>query len=134
MKGHARNFMTERVISVAPDTSLDAIARILVAGRFGGVPVVEPDDTVLGFVSETDLVSALVTSPAPHATARDVMTSRPVIIDEFDTGDEVLRVLRESRVDHLLVARQGKLVGIITPLDVLRFFVDHVLPPPPEAG
>ena len=134
MKGHARNFMTERVTSVSPDTPLEVIARTLVAGRFGGVPVVERDGTVLGFVSEGDLVAALVGRASPQATARDVMTSRPMVIDEFDTSDEVLRVLRESRVDHLLVARQGKLVGIITPLDVLRFFVEHVLPVPPEAG
>ena len=134
MKGHARNFMTERVTSVSGDTPLETIARTLVAGRFGGVPVVEPDGTVAGFVSEGDLVAALVARTNPHATARDIMNSRSVVIDEFDTSGEVLRVLRESRVDHLVVARQGKLVGIITPLDVLRFFVEHVLPLPPEAG
>jgi hypothetical protein len=32
------------------------------------------------------------------------------------------------------VVRQGRLVGIIAPVDVLRFYVDHVLPRPPEAG
>ena len=134
MKGHARNFMTERVTSVSPETPLEEIARTLVAGRFGGVPVVDRQDQVLGFVSEGDLVAALLARTGPDATARDIMTSRPVVIDEFETSEEVMRVMRESHVAHVLVARQGKLVGIITPLDVLRFFVEHILPSPPEAG
>ena len=48
--------------------------------------------------------------------------------------DDVLAVMREANSDHLLVVRQGRLVGIITPLDVLRFLVEQVLPPRPEAG
>ena len=134
MKGHARNFMTERVTSVGPETPLEAIARILVAGRFGGVPVVARDGTMLGFVSEDHLVTALLARTDPLATARDVMTHDPVVIDEFETAEEVMRVIREQRTDHVLVARAGRLVGIITPLDVLRYFVNEVLPPPPEVG
>ena len=134
MKGHARNFMTERVTSVSPETSLGAIARTLVAGRFGGVPVVDRNGGVLGFVGEGELVAALLARTGPDVTAGKIMASAPVVIDEFETAEEVMRVMRERHVDHLLVARQGKLVGILTPLDVLRFFVDQILPAPPEAG
>ena len=134
MKGHARNFMTERVTSVSPDTPLEEITRTLVAGRISGVPVVDRNEQVLGFVSQGDLVAALLARTSPEATARRIMTSRPVVIDEFETAEEVMRIMRESRIDHVLVARVGKLVGIITPLDVLRFFVEHILPMPPEAG
>jgi CBS domain-containing protein len=133
MKGHARNVMTERVTAVGPDETLEAIARILVAGGFGGVPVVDAASRVLGFVSERELVAALLNEPSAQARARDVMTS-PVVVDEFDTTDEVMRVMREAHTDHLLVVRKERLVGIIAPLDVLRFFVDHVLPQPPDAG
>jgi CBS domain-containing protein len=133
VKGHARNIMTERVTSVDPDTSLEVIARTLVAGRFGGVPVVDKEDRVLGFVSEADLMVALLHDAVTDSPARDVMTS-PVLVDEFETTDDVLALMREANTDHLLVVRQNRLVGIITPLDVLRFLVEQVLPPPPEAG
>jgi CBS domain-containing protein len=134
MKGHARNFMTERVTSVGPSTPVEAIARILVAGRFGGVPVVDKAGTVLGFVGEGELVAALLARSSPDTTARDIMTRAPVVIDEFDTIENVMATMAENKVDHVLVARMGKLVGIISPLDVLRFFVDHILPQPPEAS
>jgi predicted transcriptional regulator len=134
MKGHARNVMTEHVTSVDPATPLETIARIMVAGGFGGVPVVDDDHQVLGFVGEAELVGALLRDAGPQVKARDVMTRDPVLVDEFETTDEVMRIMREKQTDHLLVVRAGRLVGIIAPIDVLRFFVEHVLPPPPEVG
>jgi CBS domain-containing protein len=134
VKGHARNFMTERVSAISPDTPLEAIARTLVTGRFGGLPVTDQQGDVLGFVSEGDLAAALVRDASPLAPARTIMTRDPVVVDEFETSDAVIQLMRERKVDHLLVVRERRLVGIITPLDVLRFFVDHVLPVPPEVG
>ena len=134
MKGHARNVMTERVTAVSPDTPLEAVARILVAGRFGGVPIVGPDGKVLGFVSEKDLMTALLQSSYADRTAGDVMARDPTVIDEFETTENFMALMRDRQVDHILVAREGRLVGIITPLDLLRFFVEHVIPPPPEVG
>ena len=133
VKGHARNMMTERVASVAADTPLAAIAATLVAGRIGGVPVVEADGSVVGFVSETDVVSALLRDPRV-TEAREIMSQPTITIDEFATADEVIDTLRSHRIHHLLVARAGKLVGIITPLDVLRWFVEHESPIPPDVG
>jgi len=134
MKGHARNIMTERVTAVSPDTPLEAVARTLVAGRFGGVPVVDRDDQVLGFLSEKDLMTALLQSSNADRPASDIMAREPTVIDEFETTENVMALMRERQVDHVLVAREGRLVGIITPLDVLRFFVEHVIPPPREVG
>ena len=134
MKGHARNIMTERVTAVSPDTPIEAVARILVAGRFGGVPVVDRDGTVLGFLSEKDLMTALLQSSYADRPASDLMAREPTVIDEFETTENVMALMRDRQVDHVLVAREGRLVGIITPLDVLRFYVEHVIPPPPEVG
>ena len=134
MKGHARNIMTERVTAVSADTPLEAVARTLVAGRFGGVPVVDRDDQVLGFLSEKDLMTALLQSSNADRPASDIMAREPTVIDEFETTENVMALMRERQVDHVLVAREGRLVGIITPLDVLRFFVEHVIPPPREVG
>jgi CBS domain-containing protein len=134
VKGHARNIMTERVTAVAPDTPLEAIVRTLVAGRVSGLPVVDGQDRVVGFVSETDLTTALLRGAGTETTAREIMSGRPIVVDEFAPSDEVMSLMRESHIHHLPVVREGRLVGLITPVDVLRFFVEHVLPPVPEAG
>ncbi len=134
MKGHARNIMTHHATVVTDDTSLGAIASILVHARIGGVPVVDEHERLIGFVSETDLMGSLLRASGETAVARDVMSTPPIFVDEFSTSDEVLTIFRERDIHHLPVVRSGKVVGIITPLDVLKFFLDKVLPPPNEVG
>jgi len=133
MRGHARTIMTPRVTAVAPDTPLADIVRILAAGGFGGVPVTDPEDRVIGFVSEGDLMDALLRGSVERARAAEVMSSPVITVDEFDTAEDVMQVLRGHGIHHLPVVRDGKLVGIITPSDVIRWFAGR-LPGPPEAG
>jgi len=126
--------MTRRVTSIAPEAPLEDVARTLATTRYGGLPVVDRDERVVGFVSETDVVAALLRPLPPETPAAAIMSKPAIVIDEFATSDEVISVLRESHIHHLPVVRQDRLVGIITPNDVLRFFVRHVLPQPPDAG
>jgi CBS domain-containing protein len=126
--------MTERVTSVAPETQLDAISAALVAEGIGGVPVVDGHERVVGFVSDIDLMNSLLRDDPSTTEAQAIMSKPPIVIDEFAPCEEVIALLRERRIHHLPVVRAGKLVGIIAPSDVLRFFVEHVLPPPPEVG
>ena len=134
MEGHARNIMTARVTSIDPDTPLADIARIMAAGHFGGVPVVDGEGRVVGFVSESDLMDALLEGRDGAVPAAEFMSQPVVTVDEFDRTDEVMRVLRERAIHHLPVVRNQRLVGIITPSDVIRFLVEEFLPPTPEAG
>lgn len=134
MKGHARSLMTTRVTSISPDTALADIARLLAAGGFSGLPVVGRGDTVVGFVSEADLMNALLEGRDADTRAADFMSTPVLTVDEFDRTDDVMRILREHAIHHLPVVRQGRLVGMITPTDVIRFLVDRLLPVPPEVG
>jgi CBS domain-containing protein len=126
--------MTERVIAISPGTALPMIAATFVAQGFGGAPVVDESDRVIGFVSEIDLMDALLRDDPQETLARDLMSSPAITIDEFAPAEEAMTLLRERGIHHLPVVRQGRLVGIISPVDVLRYFVNHVLPRPPEAG
>src|SRR5262245_33546324 len=126
--------MTERVMAISPDTPLPVIAATMVGQGFGGVPVVDKSDRVIGFVSEIDMMDALLRDRPSETLARDIMSSPAITIDEFAPAEEAMTMLRERGIHHLPVVRQGRLVGIIAPVDVLRFYVDHVLPKPPEAG
>jgi CBS domain-containing protein len=133
MKGHARNLMVERVTAIDASTPLTDIGRTLVATRLGGAPVVDADSQVIGFVSEVDLLDALLRGTDVATPARDIMSHPAITVDEFATTDDVMGILRKSDIRHLPVVREGRLVGIITPHDVLRFFVEHS-PLPPETA
>jgi len=124
--------MTERVISVEPEMPLADIVRVLVAGSHGGLPVVDEEERVVGFISEQDVLEAVLRGTPPETPVRDLMTNPVLVVDEFSTTDEVMSMLRDGKVGHLPVVRAERLVGIITPHDVLRYFVQRVLPVPNE--
>lgn len=52
--------MTRRVVSAGPDAEIRALAEVMVAQRIGAVPIVDPDHAVLGLVTRSDILRALV--------------------------------------------------------------------------
>lgn len=134
MKGHARDLMTHPVISVAPDAALREIASTFAEGGVGGVPVVDAAHEVVGFVSDLDLMVALLRDRPLDTPASELMSSPVVSVDEFEPTADVMRLFRERRVHHLPVLRGGRLVGIITPSDIIRYIARDVGVPPKEAG
>lgn len=134
MKGHARNLMTSPVTAVQPDAPLYEIARLLASERIGGVPVTDAQQRVVGFVSESDLMDALLAGRSADTPALALMAHPVHTVDEFDLTDEVMAVLRQHKIHHLPVLRGGQLVGIITPSDVIRFLAQELVEAPPTGA
>ncbi len=132
-RGHARALMTSPVTSLTPEATLTEIADLFAAQSISGAPVADGEQRVLGFVSDTDIINAMLQGKGAEVTAFALMSAPVVTVDEFDTTDDVMRVLRENNIHHVPVVRHHKLVGIITPADVIRYLVT-VLPSAPQAG
>ena len=134
MKGHARQFMTAKVVLATPQMTLADAARELSRLEVSGLPVVDGNGQVLGMVTESDLLDALLADTPVETRIHVVMTTPVVTVDEFTPADVVARLLRTHRVHHLPVTSQGMVVGIITPQEVIRYFVENELPVPPEVA
>lgn len=134
------DLMTREVLTVRPQTTLKAVARILVDNRISGVPVVGVDGSVLGVVSEGDILRKeegartgrleRLLSPLADASrmkhdahdASEAMTTPPVTIDQGAFVAEAARTMLERGVKRLPVVHEGKLVGIVTRADLVRAF------------
>ena len=99
-----------------------------------GLPVVDGSGQVVGIVTESDLLNALLQSVSAETPVRTLMTRSVVTVDEFASADSVVRLLRLKQLHHLPVTRQGNVVGLITPQDVIRYVVTHELPLPPDVA
>jgi CBS domain-containing protein len=111
MKGHARDLMTGHVARVESDETIRIAVARMTSGSFGGLPVVR-DETVVGFLSETDLMGALLRHMPPETSVGEIMTTPARVVDEFATAEDVMRTFREEGIHHLPVVRgsTGKLV------------------------
>ncbi len=98
---------------------LDA-ARLMAARHIGALVVTE-GDTVVGIITERDVLTKVVAAAADPAqmTVEQAMSS-PVACCRPDTDLEECRtVITNNRVRHLPVVDEGKLVGIITSGDIM---------------
>jgi CBS domain-containing protein len=114
-KGH-------EIVSSRPDDTLEAISRLLSQHRIGAVLVRDAAGSVLGILSERDIVRALAAhgASALSLTASAVMTREIVYGCPSDTVDKVLSTMTERRIRHLPVVHEGKLVGFVSIGDVVK--------------
>lgn len=110
------------VFSVGPDETVAAAVAVLSGKRIGAV-LVTRDDQVLGVFSERDVINALsrvgagiMTQPVKDFMSTDVVTCR-----RGDTIDHLMGLMTDKRIRHLPVIEDGKVVGMISIGDVVKF-------------
>lgn len=148
MPSTVRDIMEPDPPTVRPDDPVDRVLATMSAHELPGVPVVSESGRCIGIITEADLVLAGEEQDLhlPHyvelfggmifleshkhfeerlrkavaATAADMMTADPVTIEPDATVDDAARVIAETRHNRLPVVEHGRLVGVVTRLDVLE--------------
>lgn len=109
------------VVTVAPEASLESVAKTLAKHRIGAL-VAKDQDKVCGIVSERDIVRQ-VASDGPEALQQAVsicMTKSIISCTRADTIDVVMEKMTTGRFRHLPVIEDGELLGIISIGDVVK--------------
>jgi CBS domain-containing protein len=140
---HARQVMTRPVVTIPADATVFAAAGILLGSGISGAPVVDADGTMIGIVSEADLMNRpeIGTVPAKSLLQRllgndevcardyirshshhvaDVMTREVVAADEHTDLRDLARLMQRHRVRRIPIVRDGKLVGVVSRANLLR--------------
>lgn len=109
--------------TVRPDDSLLVVAQQLRDARVGAMLVADHGDYV-GIVSEADLVRKAMASGAAteHVTVRSVMSAPIMTIDIAQSAHEASDVMAERGIRHLVITEEGRVVGMISVRDLLRYF------------
>jgi len=117
-----RDIMTSPVISVAPEVTLHDAYRTMQEKGIRHLPVVDKE-TLVGVITDRDLrlaTSALAAAPFPPGSKVSSSMSRtPLTTDPMDPVEEAARTMREKKIGCLPVVDGGRLIGIITGLDLL---------------
>lgn len=119
-----KSVMEKRVQSARLKTKGDVIASLMIEG-FGAVSVVDGNKTLIGIVSEHDLLGAMDDGHAlGELTAADVMTGNPYSVRPETTLATLVHVLRASDLVRVpVVDAKDRLIGIIARRDVLRTYL-----------
>lgn len=115
------------VIQVSPTDGLLTAIGLLADMRIGCLPVVD-DGRVVGIFSERDLVYR-VARDGPGAlerTVADVMTTPPITIDSQTPVLHSLSLMTKRRIRHLPVVDGGRLIGMISIGDLVKYRIDTI--------
>ena len=90
--------------------------------------MIEPGNHLVGIVTEFDVLKALVAGKDLHALkAEDIMTSQPVTVEETATAEVVINQMIEHQIIRIPVVRDGRLLGMISRMDLMNQLIDSHL-------
>jgi CBS-domain-containing membrane protein len=142
----AKDIMNSSVVTVSPDTTVEELGRLFIEKGISGAPVVDPDRNLFGIVTENDLIKqnerfhiptvvrlfdAFIPLGGDSAIEKEIRRMSASKVSEICTrkvetvGPEtsltdIATIMSEKRIHLLPVLHEGKLVGIIGKLDVIK--------------
>ena len=125
---HILGVKGRNVITATPKETIEITASKLSEHRIGAVVVTDDKGAIAGIVSERDIVRAV----AKHGAAAMAMPVSGVMSKAVQTckaGDsetELMTLMTEHRIRHLPVVDGGKLAGMISIGDVVKFRIEAI--------
>lgn len=116
------------VATTKPDATLTAVAGELSSRKIGALVVSGDGKTVDGIISERDIVRAVADSgpEALNKPASTAMTSDVSTCSRHDSIEELMKTMSQGRFRHLPVTENGKLCGMISIGDVVKYRLEEV--------
>ncbi len=105
---------------VTADASLQAVIMEMTSKRLGATAVTDDKGVLLGIITDGDLRRMLEKGMTGQVTARDIMTTRPVVVQKEALAVEALEILRSKDISQLVVADDAHYEGFIHLHDLIR--------------
>ncbi|MBL7130575.1 MAG: CBS domain-containing protein [Candidatus Omnitrophica bacterium] len=118
-----KNIMRRNVKTVKESATISEVSRLLIKNKLSGVPVIDKNKNLKGFVSEKDIVGAIASEKFHNKKVKDIMTEKVIFLEDYTTLDVVSQVFTRHPIKHLPVTRKKRLVGIVSRKDVINNLV-----------
>jgi len=154
-----RDIMTTDVVSAKRDTPVNELAKLMGARDISGVPVLDDDGSVVGVVTELDMIVRNTRLDMPRfiqildlgriplerrsdyehrmrhmlgTRAEDLMSEEVVTVGPDDGVEDLAELMVKRRVNPVPVVENGKLVGIVSRADIIDMMAAEMEEPPEE--
>jgi len=113
---------SKKLFTVLSGTTVETAVKYMADHNFGLVPVLAEDNRLLGVFSERDLVRRVIAKDLDIKTTKidDVMSTELIVGNINNTHEECLKKMTNSKVRHILVLDEDKLVGVISIRDLFE--------------
>ena len=127
--GKVRNILQSKnnlTISVCPDDTVFVALELMVDKNVGALLVMEGENFI-GIFTERDYARKVILKgkASKETLIREIMTEDPVTVSLDNTIEDCMRLMTNKFIRHLPVMDNGKLVGIISIGDVVKFIIEE---------
>ena len=128
---HVSQILTNKgrpnIITIGPDETMEAAARLLHIKHIGALIVCGDDDALIGVLSERDIARSIAVKGAAALamTVREFMTSKVVTCKSTDTIANVMQQMTAGRFRHVPVIEDDRLMGMVSIGDVVKHRLDE---------
>lgn len=120
---------TRDVVSIHAAMPVEQVIDLLVDKYVGCLPVVDEDGCPIGIITKRDLVEPLASRlhpGTPLATAAEIMLPIVLTLEEHATVLQAAAMMARQGVHHVVVVSpKGRLVGVVSSLDIARWLADN---------
>ena len=116
----------EKIVAVGPQSTTAVVTETMVSECIGSVLVRSDEGALAGIISERDIAYGIAKyGEALHKMLASELMMRSVVTCRLEHGiDDVMRLMSSNSVRHLPVVDDGKLLGIVSARDVLKFRIE----------
>ncbi len=117
-----------QVYTASKETEIIEISRLLADKKIGAVVIIDEGKGVKGIISERDVIRGLYKyGEKVLKMPAEVLMTKNVITSDKDTHiDELMREMTNSRIRHMPILENGKLLGLISIGDVVKNRVEEL--------
>jgi len=124
--------MEMQVIKAEESDNVEYIDSLFKEYKVNHIPIVSKKDVLVGIVSKQDYLSYLryisletsgktwTSKESVFFKAHHIMTKNPICLDIADTVKDAINIFIDNKIHCIPVVELHKLVGIITPHDILK--------------
>lgn len=122
-----KTIMTKNVVTVKSDTPIDRALELLIEKNITGLPVVNDDRTLIGIISEKDMLKLLPSQEDESAAiVADFMTKEITCFDQDEDLIAICECLVNNNFRRVPIVSNGKLVGIISRRDIIKYILEPI--------
>ncbi len=120
----AKDIMTKQVICIRKETPIFEAIRLMADKNITGIPVTEDDLTLVGMLSEQDVLRLFHTyDDEKGRTVNDFMTQPVIHFEEHELLLDVCYCLRDNHIRRVPITSNGKVSGVISRSDILKCII-----------
>ena len=143
LDGYVRDYMTPNVITATPNTTVGEAMRIMISKKIRRLPIVK-DGVLFGLIVSTDFLryfsgeafKMIETGKAKEALDKEIHEivanssvlkyKEPLVFEGRDKISDVVKKMVEKGVGSALIVENGRLEGIITERDLMKFLYSNL--------